>query len=201
MTRLVDLLQDFSNPAPRATRSSATIPEAEVTVREERAYETGYRAGWDDAVRAQTEDRERLGGDFAQNLKDLSFTYHEAYSHVLKAMGPLLEEIVETVLPSVLEGGMGAHVVSELRARSAELAGLHVTVAVAPEQVPLVEPLVMREVGFPVDLVADGTLDEGQADIRLADSEQHIDLTDIADGIRDAIAGLTEMSEGQLTHG
>ncbi|SLN57959.1 hypothetical protein ROJ8625_02909 [Roseivivax jejudonensis] len=200
MTRLSDLLEDFGRPAP-IRASGAGASEAEILAREERAYETGYRAGWDDAVRAQADDRERLGSEFAQNLRDLSFTYHEAYGHVLRAMSPLLEEIADTILPAALKDGFAAHLVSELQSRSATLGGLEVTVAVAPEQLPLVEPLVLRDVGFPVALVADASLEEGQADIRLSDSESRVDLTDIADTIREAIAGLRTMTEGQLAHG
>ena len=64
------------------------------------AFEEGYRAGWDDAIKAQSDDRTRIS-EFAQNLQDLSFTYHEAYSHAINAMTPLLEDIVRSVLPKI----------------------------------------------------------------------------------------------------
>lgn len=201
MTGLADLLPDFSEtPSGGAPTEGPGTRAADLEARETAAYEQGYRAGWDDAVAAQAEDGTRLSDDIAQSLRDLSFTYHEAYTHVLRAMAPLLEEIVEKILPPALEDGFAAHVVSELNARSERLGGMNVTLAVAPERLALVEPLIARDVGFPVTLVPDSALGDGQADIRLADGEDRIDLTEIAEGIRTAIAGLQQMDEGQFAH-
>ena len=52
------------------------------------AYDTGYRAGWDDANAAQSDDQTRMKADLARNLQTLGFTYHEARTHILKALWP-----------------------------------------------------------------------------------------------------------------
>ncbi|ETX15013.1 ABC transporter ATP-binding protein [Roseivivax halodurans JCM 10272] len=204
MSGLASFMPDFGAAQSDRTAGPA-IDDAVLEAREAKAYEQGYRAGWSDAVDAQSADGKRLTAEVAQNLRDLSFTYHEAYSHVLRAMTPLLEDIVDKVVPAALGDGLAAHVVSELQARAGTLGAMSVTIAVAPEQLPLVEPLVLRDVGFAVDVIADGALSEGQADIRLADSEERIDLSDIADGIRAAVATLanagTLTSEGRFAHG
>jgi flagellar assembly protein FliH len=200
MSRLAALLPDFSQPVPRAP-VGPTLTEAEVDACEARAYEKGYRAGWDDAVASRDADHDRLSADFAQNLKDLSFTYHEAYSHVLRAMTPLLEDIVTTILPAAVDDALAAHVVGELQNQADRLGGMSVKVSVAPEQLPLVEPVVMRDVGFPVELLADGALTPGQADIRLADREIRIDLGEIAEGIRTAITEFNHAAQGARAHG
>jgi hypothetical protein len=46
------------------------------------SFEQGYKAGWDDAVAAQSEDQTRIRADLARNLQSLSFTYQEARSHM-----------------------------------------------------------------------------------------------------------------------
>ena len=63
------------------------------------AYETAYKAGWEDAASAQSEDQARIRADLARNLQQLSFTFQEARAHVLKAVEPLLEEMVNRLLP------------------------------------------------------------------------------------------------------
>ena len=204
MSELASFLPDFG--AAGFDRSGGSeVDAAALEAREAKAYEQGYRAGWADAVEAQSAEGMRLTTEIAQNLRDLSFTYHEAYSHVLRAMTPLLEDIVDKVVPAVLGDGLAAHVVSELQARAGRLGGMSVTIAVAPEQFPLVEPLVLRDVGFAVDVVADSSVGEGQADIRLADGEERIDLSDIAEGIREAVASLGSAgamtNEGRIAHG
>ncbi|ETX29642.1 hypothetical protein [Roseivivax isoporae] len=188
MSALADLLEDFGTVVPSGAGPASGVDADEIARRELQSYEQGYRAGRDDAVRAQDEDSTRLAGDFAQNLKDLSFTYHEAYSHVLRAMTPLLRQIVETILPVALHDGLGAHVAAELEQVAARCGGLAAEVAVAPESLAAVAPFLARDFGFPVDLVPDASLREGQAELRLPDREQRIDLDGIAEGLRTAIA-------------
>ncbi len=65
------------------------------------SYEQGYKAGWDDAAAALAEDQTRIRADLARNLQQLSFTYQEARSHILKAVEPLLEEMVGRLLPDM----------------------------------------------------------------------------------------------------
>ncbi|MHA6347345.1 FliH/SctL family protein [Roseivivax sp. CAU 1761] len=203
--RLADLLEEFgpdlaAGPAA-AGPGAAAVAESEVEAREGRAFENGYRAGWDDAVKAQGEESERMGRDFAQNLRDLSFTYHEAYSHVLRAMTPLLTEIVDKLVPASLGEGLAAHLVAELEARAGECGGFAVEIAVAPEQLAQVEPHLAQEFGFPVSLRSDPTLNEGQADLRLAEGEIRLDLTEIADGLRRAVTAFRHQTEGDRAHG
>ena len=75
------------------------------------AYEQGYTAGWDDAAAAQTDDQSRIKADFARNLQSLGFTFQEARMHVLRAIHPLIQEIVSHLLPKIARENLvtGAH--------------------------------------------------------------------------------------------
>ncbi|KUF10561.1 hypothetical protein [Pseudoponticoccus marisrubri] len=191
MTRLADLLEDFAAPGATAPAEAAgpTLDEAEIEGQKLESFENGYRAGWDDAIKSQSEDKSRISSAFGQHLQDLSFTYHEAYSHVMNAMAPLLDEVVCTMLPQIARATLGAHIAEELHGLAREIGQLSVVVAVSPANVEAVAPLIDGQFAFPIELVADDTLAEEQADIRFAHVEKQIDLGDLQHAIAEAVRG------------
>ena len=83
-----------SNPPPAQASDMVVMPLGAIEEAKLAAYEQGYKAGWDDAAAAQSEDQTRIRVDLARNLQQLSFTHQEARAHILKAVEPLLEEMV-----------------------------------------------------------------------------------------------------------
>jgi len=201
MTRIRAFLEDFG--APRRDQepvlAKASVAELETTKLE--AFETGYRAGWDDAIKAQTEDQSRISSDFAQNLQDLSFTYHEAYRQVMNGMSPLLEEIVSALMPKVLAESLGLHVIEHLQRMAAEIGTLDVVISVAPGSAASVLPLLDRDFGFPLQIQEDPSLAEGQADIRFAEIERQVDLSGLAQDIAQAVHGFAQENRRKIAHG
>ncbi len=96
-------LEVFDSGTPSETDGTETIVLDAEAFEEARlaAYESGYTAGWEDANAAQADDRTRMTAELARNLQSLSFTYHEGRAHVLKAIEPLLGELVGRVLPEI----------------------------------------------------------------------------------------------------
>lgn len=200
--QLRDILDDFGSPQILRPAMGVPIDQgADIEAEKLESFEEGYRAGWDDAVKAQSDDRSRISSDFAQNLQDLSFTYHEAYSHVLNAVMPLLEEMVNVLLPQMAREAIGAHIVEQLQSRAQEIGTLDVVVAVAPSNSGAVEPLLEQDFGFPLKLETDDTLAEGQADIRFGEIEQQIDLSDVLTSVSDAVHGFAHENRRTLAHG
>ncbi|MFV0360116.1 MAG: flagellar biosynthesis protein, partial [Tropicimonas sp.] len=77
----------------------AFYPEARLEEERLVAFDSGYRAGWDDAAAAHADEQGRISAEFAGNLQELSFTYHEARNAVLGEMEGILKGIVDKVLP------------------------------------------------------------------------------------------------------
>ncbi|MCA0272188.1 MAG: flagellar biosynthesis protein [Proteobacteria bacterium] len=180
----------------RALRLETFTPEARGLMRDDHseaeaeearlvAYEQGHRAGWDDAIAAQSGDLTRLRTDLGQNLQDLSFTYHEAHSHVLRSLEPLLRDMVSVVLPVVARETLAPILLGELKPLAAELAGAPVEIVTHPDNLALVEDLVVARAGFPATLRGEPTLGRGQVHFRTGASERVVDL----DG---ALAAMTE---------
>ncbi|MFZ5964338.1 ABC transporter ATP-binding protein [Thalassococcus sp. BH17M4-6] len=199
---LRDLLEDFGQSTPPATApGGAPLNDVDLEGIKLESFEDGYKAGWDDAIRAQSDDRTRIASDFAQNLQDLSFTYHEAYSHVLAAMTPLLDDMVHALLPALARDALGLHIVEQLHAQSRAIGNLSVEIVVAPENRDAVSALLTRDFGFPLSVVESDTIGEGQADIRFGAVEQQVDLTSVLNGINEAVTAFTFDNARKTAHG
>ncbi|SMX32020.1 ABC transporter ATP-binding protein [Maliponia aquimaris] len=209
MSALQDLLEDFGGaPLARgsATRAEAApqqpaFNEADLEGKKLEAFEKGYRAGWDDSVKSQSDDRTRISSAFGQHLQDLSFTYHEAYTQVMNAVTPLLNEMVNALMPALARETLGHHIVDQLKAMSREIGQMEVVIAVAPTRVEAVTPLLKSDFAFPIQLVPDDTLAEEQADIRFGETERQIDLSDLIASVAEAVEGFAHDNRRKMTHG
>lgn len=197
---LRSVLEDFGSTQIRPLHPGG-IATADLEAEKLEAYEQGYRAGWDDAIKAQADDKTRIASDFAQNLQDLSFTYHEAYSRVLNAMSPLLQDMVNTLLPEMARQTLAPHLIEQLETLAGDIGSLKVIIAVAPGNLEAVQPLTTRDFGFPLELTADDTLGEGQADLRFGETEREIDLSDVIQSIGKSVEAFAYDNERKVANG
>lgn len=181
---IAHLLEEFGDPS-----DGTPLAMTDVSLEEERlaAFEKGYQAGWDDAVKAQSEDARRIGADLAQNLQDLRFTYEEAYGAVLAALRPLLTEMAGAVLPQLARASLAPRIAEMLHDHARAVGRQPIEIAAAPEDLPRLEHLTGD--GIEITLVADDTLAAGQVYLRFGESEAEIDLPGVLAGITAAVSG------------
>lgn len=193
-------LETFVPADPGLARDSLSAAEAdEVRLA---AYEQGYSAGWDDAVAAQDTEIARLRTDLGQNLLDLRFTYHEAHSHVLRTLEPLLRDMVAKVLPLLARESLGAIVLDHLRPLAVELSGAPMTIVTHPDNAARIEELIVARAGFPATLRADATFGPGQVQFRIGEAERIVDLDGAVAAIADAVSGFFHIEKQELmAHG
>ena len=201
MTRLAEVLEDFGSAVATPATPAALHDDGAIEAARLEGFDTGYRAGWDDAIKTQNDDHARIASDFAQNLQDLSFTYHEAYSQVLNGISPLLEDVVGKLLPGTLRDTLGLHISDQLGAMAREIGALEVQIAVAPGNAETVTPLIEQDFGFPLTLVEDDTLPDGQADIRFGETEKQIDLSGLLSDVAQAVQGFVHDNRRKNSHG
>lgn len=200
MSALDELLEDFSGSGS-AAQAGPVIEVSEVEGLKLEAFENGYKAGWDDAAKAQSEDRDKFSSNFAQHLQDLSFTYHEAYAQVMQGVTPLLQEVVASMLPAMAQAALGAHIVEQLEHLARSIGHMEVQVAVSPVNVNAILPLLETDFGFPLQVVQDETLADEQADIRFGETEKQIDLSDLITSIENALAGFAYNNQRKTANG
>lgn len=156
------------------------------------AYENGYAAGWEDAAAAQSDDRSRIEADLSRNLQALGFTYQEARNHVVRAIEPLLSEIVGVLLPKLAAEAIAPLVREELRPLVNSLSSPPVTIVLNPSARLAVEDMLAKVPAIPATVHEDASLAAGQVILRLEKQETRIDLTrataEIATALRDFFA-------------
>ncbi|SDX86784.1 ABC transporter ATP-binding protein [Citreimonas salinaria] len=201
MIGLCDYLDDFGEPVRDAEHAAPAPDPAEIEARRLEAFEEGYRAGWDDSVKAQADDSARLTSTFAQHLGDLSFTYQEAYTAIMGAIGPLLDEMIAKLLPEIARQGLGVHITEQLESLAREIGRRDVVIAVAPGRRDAVAPLIEGDFAFPVDIVEDDTLGADQADIRFGETERQIDLGDMLTAFATMVEGFSHENGRKIVNG
>lgn len=190
MTALNDLLEDFGSvPEQRG----ATLSDEEIETQKLESFEDGYKAGWDDAAKAQSKDRRNLSTDLSQNLLDLSFTYNEAYAHMIKGLRPLLTEMTTKVLPEAMHATIGQRVVEEvLRIANQSQARCNVAVLVPSENLAAVEEVFEQDFSFPVTVREDASLAPGQVQMSFDAQEIELNLDSLMSEIQQAVESFTQ---------
>jgi flagellar biosynthesis/type III secretory pathway protein FliH len=193
------LLEDFSHAkqSPDAYRISEDVLEDARLA----AFESGYQAGWDDASAAHATDQNQLLTDLSQNLQALSFTYHEAYRHILAAVQPLLKQMVATVLPDLAQATLGHRVVSEVSKMAANHVKPELELTMSSATRSQVEVLLNDGLNMPVRLLDDDSLGPGQVLLKLEQEERKIDMAGLLVSIETAVTGFLTMNEGSKADG
>ncbi|MEM7596258.1 MAG: ABC transporter ATP-binding protein [Pseudomonadota bacterium] len=182
------ILPDFGTTQPAHT---AALNEVALEDQKLDSYEAGYQAGWDDSAAANTDAGNQVAADFAQNMRDLSMTYHEAYAALLADIKPLLTQIVDTVLPAMAQDTLGPRVLELIEAQMTTGPRSALVLSTAPDGLKMLEPMVEGlDENMVVELRADETLAAGQVHLSFGtDHEEELDTAALIDGIQAAVHG------------
>ena len=207
-------LEDFGSPrraavAPAPVPPVDSVPEPlpsgptpeEMEAFRTEAYEQGYQAGWDDAVNAQSQDKTRIGAEFARNLQDLGFTFHEAKSHVIKTLEPLLTEMVTKVLPTLVSETLGQTIIEELIPFAEEASDAVVQIVVAQGCKSSIEAIIDTSLTIPLEIIEEPSLADGQVFLRMGELEKKIDMDSAIERIGEAINSIYALNKEALKHG
>jgi flagellar assembly protein FliH len=158
------------------------------------SYDQGYSAGWEDAVAAQSDEQGRMRADLARHLQALGFSYQEARMHVLKAIEPLLIEIVGRLLPDLARETLAPVVLEALMPMAEKMADTPITLVMNPAARPAIEMLLERATGLPLVLQEEPTLGEGQVYLRFGSAETQVDLDRAVADITAAVRGFFDLN-------
>lgn len=201
-------LESFDTDDPWEVASPVEPPAFEIeeppdSSEEDRlaAYETGYKAGWDDAVKAQNGEVTQIGAELARNLEDLGFTLHEAREHVLRALAPLMSELVDRLLPQLLRESVAPLVLETVLPMAEDATDMNMEIVTAPEHRSSIENLLAQQSTREVRVIEEDTLSEGQAFIRLGATEKEIDLGTLYEQIGTALSSVLDPQEEVKAYG
>lgn len=197
---LVTLLEDFGTAKSQPATSPPSAPVQDDATRLA-VFEDGFKAGWDDAMSAQNEDAHRISSQFAQNLQDLSFTYHEAVAHVTKSLRPVLTQTVGILLPKIAFQSIGSQIIEQIDTLIQSSAQPNVKILTSAEDHDAISSLLDRDVGFPVTCEVNLDLTSGQAEMVFDDGEVSIDCQEALDQITALFDGFVFENERSLVNG
>ena len=197
MTRPLTL-EDFA-PAPAPISDEEVDADAAARAEARLAgYEEGYASGWRDATDAASAEKARLDEEVVRNLRDLSFTYHEARVHVTAAMEALLSELLGTFFPALMDDALG-HRILDMVASEAQGAGQSpLRIRAAPEHAADLRALLEQAQPVPFEIEEEPALANGQVHWAFGAVEREIDLGSVLDGVRSALSALHDINERSL---
>lgn len=186
------LLEDFG-----AFARGKPVSLTDVSLEEQRleAFEKGYQAGWDDSAKAGEDDTRRVSVDFAQNLQELSVTYHEAYSAVLASLRPLLEQITQTLLPDLMRETLGAQLVEQVHDMARDLGPQPIELVTSPANATTLESVLGDDPAMPVTVIEETSMGEGQVFVRFGTQEREIDLSGVLRDINKTMTGFFDENQ------
>lgn len=159
------------------------------------AYDKGYRAGWDDAVHAQSDEQAGISAELARNLKTLGFTFQEARGHVLHSIRPLLQEVVGRLLPEMARDTIAPFALQVLMPLADSAADTPLEIVIHPHARAHLDALLAQTGNLPVTITPEDSLGEGQAFVRLGTGETQIDLAQAIADITAAIRNFYDLPE------
>lgn len=192
MSRLVTL-EDFS-PVAEPALAPGDEDEGLSAARLE-GYEEGYASGWRDASEAGSAEKARLDEEVVRNLRDLSFTYHEARVHVTAAVEALLAELVDTFFPSLMAEALGAHILELLGPEVRAASDAPLRIRTAPGTAEDLRALLEKAQPVPFEIEEEPALAQGQVHWAFGAQEREIDLGAALDSVRTALAALHDINE------
>lgn len=194
-------LENFKTPAVVTSRNPPdVVAPAQAEADKVTSYEQGYQAGWDDALRAEAQQQSRISADFARNLQEVSFSFHEARAHLVKATVPLLNQLVDAVLPEIAKKTLGLRLMEEMQSLMEDSIDGTIDLMVSPESRLVLERQLPESSTAQIRLIEEPALAEGQVFLRVGKIEREIDIARVQACISDAIQSFNTINLEALKH-
>lgn len=190
-------LEDFSMPAA-AQAAPATTAAIDTKAIEKKSFDHGYRDGWNDAfAEARTEDS-KSRSNISSALQELGFTYFEARQHIMGSFKPLLQAMMESVLPHASRAALIPFVQQEM-SKLAEMVEPPIKLVCSLENVESLREIVNQNGSLPIEVVGEEVFAPSQIQLRYADGFSSVDTEETVKRIQLAIEAFfaPENSEDQ----
>ena len=197
---LSHLFQDFGTlKSTQAGKRSLTAEEIEDLKLQ--SFESGFQAGWEDALKAQVETHSHVSAGLAASLQSASFEYHELRATLNASVQNIMAHVVDTILPLAARAGLGAHIRDFVTSAAQDAQDRPIEIVVAPECEEAVRRVLSSDLQEPFELVGDPGMSESQATIRLGSKESEINLDKTVAEIALAVATFFETQKSEVTDG
>lgn len=190
------LYEDFSDQIVASPPQKGASVAADVNANDlhRTGFEDGYKEGWIDAQAAAQSESSALNSEVATALQEAGFAYFEARQHIFNSMRPLLEAMVDQVIPALAKDAL-AHKIIEQVEEIARRDDPPMHILCAPETAKPLSEALAKHVTFSVEVRAEETLTETQAVLKFAEGQTNVDLGAIVDGMKSALADFYDLNQ------
>lgn len=183
-------------PSGEASATSGDLESSRLA-----GYESGYQAGWDDALKSSEMEHTHISAEFARNLEELSFTFLEARRQVCLSLKPLVETLVRQVVPELMQANY-KDLIEELLLPIVEVQGqATVDLICAPEDEDMMKRLLANQDRLPVMLRTESSFSQGQVRFHLGHEIHDVDASGLLAQIKDAAEQFYAQLETEKAHG
>lgn len=191
------------------------VPEPAEPAGPSEDWQAGYAQGLADAAEAAAQARSAQVEAALSALGDIAFAWAEARSAVLASLVPFFRMLTEKLIPELAAGAFPLHLVETLaRTVADDVAGVP-EIGLSPAEADAVMPL-LAAAGFGgVRIVADPTLQSGEARLRQSSLTTVLDTAALVSALQEVVAAFLAAAdpaaspetsefpvpEGQLAHG
>lgn len=162
------ILEDFSAPIAAAPTPREPAPVHDPM----QGYETGYKAGWDDAMAEATKSQNHINAEFGRNLQELSFSFEEAKLQVCASVQELVATLCTSLMPRYAAHGLANHILNVMEPILDQVGAPDIMLVCAPQDHELLSKMVTDAPYLPLTLRTEDSLMEGQVHFRFG-AEQH----------------------------
>lgn len=194
------LYQDFGRSKPK--QAYANPVESELKQEEEKleSFEDGYKSGWDDAISAQKDTNSAVSSEFAQNLQDASFSFHEARASLAKELREVVEPLLDALLPKIAKEALASHVMEQVASLSSDTLNRPIEIAVSPARMVTLQSLCEDTLTEPFVVIPDETLGEDQVFLRVGKQEREVELETWLQEVKTLVSTFFDKAEKDPQH-
>lgn len=177
-------LEKFSFPVTAGSAAQVVTTE-ELDAIKKQAFEEGIREGAAAASEAFSTGRSDTLASIHEAVSDACFSREEAHQLALRSLRPLINRMLEALVPELAQRGLAAEISAVVERAAREVPDAQPTIHVAPD---IAEDVARQFEDYTgISIVADETLEQGQARAEWDGGFDLINLGQTADNVRLAI--------------
>ncbi|WP_299147341.1 hypothetical protein [uncultured Tateyamaria sp.] len=193
------LFQDFGTIRP-TTASKSLLSVEDIEELKLQAFENGYQAGWEDAIKAQSDTLTHVSSGLASSLQAASFEYHELRAAMTASVQTIMAQVTRKVLPLIAQHSLGAHIEDVILDAARKSLDRPIELAIAPANEEAVRAALSDNVPAPFEIVPDDLMAPTQVVLRLGNREVEVDLDRVVADITNEISTFFETQTPQVTN-
>ncbi len=151
-------------------------------------FERGYKEGWEDCDKAAKRSAREIDSEFAQRIRELSFTFHEAHTAMLASLEPFISALLDVMFPVLDTSGLEQHLSRELRQLAISHVGARAIIRCHPERANALLTSLDEDLALAIEFKRDPDLPQSSITIEIGSIEREIDMQDFMNMLRATVA-------------